>query len=113
TEFLACANGSLHLPTGKLDPATPDFFNLAATDVAYDPSAPEPTLWLKFLHDLWDDDEQSKQALQEFFGYLLTPDTSQPKIGLIVGPPRAGKGVIARVLTGVLGPSSVAGPQLV
>src|SRR5262249_55407840 len=92
TEFLACANGLLHFPTGRLQSATPHFFNLAATDVTYDPSAPPPTLWLEFLRELWDDDEQSKQTLQELFGYALTPDTSQHKMGLIVGPPRAGKG---------------------
>jgi putative DNA primase/helicase len=43
---------------------------------------------------------------------MLSPDTSQQKLLLIVGPKRSGKGTIARVLTGLLGQDSVAAPTL-
>ncbi len=36
-EILACVNGLLHLPTRKLLPHTPSFFNYNALDFAYDP----------------------------------------------------------------------------
>ncbi len=111
-EFLAVSNGLLHLASGDLHPATPAYFGLNASGVAYDPDAPEPTKWLKFLGQVWPDDPQSIEALQDLFGYLLSPDTSQQKIGLIVGPKRSGKGTIARVLTALLGQSSVAQPTL-
>jgi len=42
----------------------------------------------------------------------LSPDTSQQKIGAIIGPKRSGKGTIARVLTKILGAHSVAGPTM-
>ena len=45
-------------------------------------------------------------------GYILGGDTSQQKIPLFVGPKRAGKGTIARVLTGLLGAHNVAAPTL-
>ena len=36
-------------------------------------------------------------TLQEIFGYLLTSNTSQQKIFLIIGPPRSGKGTMVRI----------------
>ena len=50
--------------------------------------------------------------LQEWVGYLLTQDTRQHKILLIVGPPRSGKGTIGRVLRELLGHENVVGPTL-
>lgn len=111
-EFLPVSNGLLHLATGDLYPATPTYFGLNAADVAYDPGAPEPAEWLKFLNQIWPDDPQSIEVLQDLFGYFLSPDTSQQKIGLIVGPKRSDKGTIARVLTALLGQGSVANPTL-
>ncbi len=46
------------------------------------------------------------------FGYLLTPDTSLQKMFMLQGPPRCGKGTIARVLRALLSPGAVAHPTL-
>ncbi len=111
-DLLPCANGLLHLPTRKLIPTTADFFNRTALDLAYDPDASEPECWLKFLAELWRDDPDCVNALQEFIGLLLTPDTRFQKILMIVGPKRSGKGTIARVLVNLLGVANVAAPTL-
>lgn len=111
-EIVACANGMLHLPSRSLIAPTPRFFNMAAVPFAYNPQAPAPGQWLRFLATVWPDDPEAIATLQELFGYLLTPDTSQQKIFLIVGPKRSGKGTIARVLTEMLGAENVAGPTL-
>ncbi|MBN8935742.1 MAG: hypothetical protein J0I13_05440 [Rhizobiales bacterium] len=111
-EFLALKNGLLHLPSRDLYPPTPTHFGLNSAAVDYDPKAPEPAEWLRFLGQIWGDDRQSIETLQDLFGYLLSPDTSQQKIALIVGPKRSGKGTIAGVLTGLLGHNSVAAPTL-
>ena len=59
-EIMPCKNGLLHLPSETLYPATPNFFGLNALPFSYDPKAPEPAQWLKFLQeDLWPGDEQS------------------------------------------------------
>jgi putative DNA primase/helicase len=50
--------------------------------------------------------------LQEWMGYCLTHETRLQKILLLVGPPRAGKGTIARVLTSLIGTANVCGPTL-
>jgi putative DNA primase/helicase len=111
-EFLACANGLLHLPSGELYPPTADYFNISASDVRFDEDAPPPKLWLQFLDQIFDDDEEAKTLLQDFFGYVLSPDTSQQKILLAIGPRRCGKGTIARILTALLGKASVGGPTM-
>jgi putative DNA primase/helicase len=78
----------------------------------YEPTAPEPVRWLQFLNQLWPDDPESINALQEFFGYVLSGRTDLHKIMLLIGPTRSGKGTIARVLAALLGKGNVAGSTL-
>jgi putative DNA primase/helicase len=111
-EFLACANGLLHLPTGELYVATPDFFNTSASTVVFDPVAPQPKQWLTFLDQIFGDDKEAIELLQDWLGYLLSADTSQQKIMLMKGPKRCGKGTIGRVLTAMLGKDSVGAPTV-
>ncbi|MBA4159259.1 MAG: toprim domain-containing protein, partial [Gemmatimonadetes bacterium] len=108
------ANGLLDVQTRQFFDHTPRFFVHHALPFAYDPAwpPPRPEAWLAFLHQLWPDDPESIATLQELFGYLLTHDTRQQKCFLLVGPPRSGKGTIARVLTGLLGSSNVCAPTL-
>lgn len=110
--MLPLANGLLHLPTGELYPQTPNYFGLTASDVAFDPDAPEPRHWLAFLDDLFGMDGEAIATLQDWCGYTLAPDTSQQKILFVVGPRRSGKSTIARVLTALLGRDNVANPTL-
>ncbi|MCC6678172.1 MAG: bifunctional DNA primase/polymerase [Phycisphaerales bacterium] len=109
-EVLPCRTGSLHVPTGTLLSATPLLFTVNALDFDYDPQAPAPVEWLKFLGELWGDDHESIQLIQEWFGYSLIADTSQQKMLLLVGPKRSGKGTIGRVLRSVVGEANVVGP---
>jgi putative DNA primase/helicase len=101
---------NLHIPAGRVFPATPSLFNTNSLEFDYDPGAAVPEKWLRFLAELWDGDAQSVQLLQEWFGYCLTADTSQQKMLLLLGPRRCGKGTIGRVLTRLVGAGNVAGP---
>ena len=111
-DIMTCSNGLLNLQTLSLLPHTPQFFGISAVGFEFDPSAPEPKNWMKFLDDLFEGDAESREFLQELFGYLLTYDTSLQKIFLIIGPKRSGKGTIARILRALLGNDNVAGPTL-
>ncbi|MCX7049971.1 MAG: phage/plasmid primase, P4 family, partial [Candidatus Sumerlaeota bacterium] len=111
-DLVACHNGLLHLPTLTLHEPTPVFFNQTSVDCDFDPGAAFPSAWIAFLTDLWGSDEESISLLQEWFGYLISPDTSQHKIGVIIGPPRSGKGTLARVARSILGERSTCGPTL-
>lgn len=117
-ECLATRNRVIHLPSfiDKKEPfaiaATPAFLSVTATEFDLDVHAPKPTRWHEFLESIWQDDQQSRDTLQEIFGYLLTADSRQQKIFLIIGPPRSGKGTIARILRQLVGDGNVAGPTL-
>jgi putative DNA primase/helicase len=111
-EIIACRNGLMHWPRRWLMKHTPELLTFNALDFDYDPNAPEPREWLKFLHLVWPDDPKGIATLQEIFGYFVSGDTRQQKAFLIVGPKRAGKGTIARVLGALLGSDNVAGPTL-
>ena len=78
----------------------------------YDAQAPAPKLWLRFLEQLWPDDKAAKWTLRRMFGLLLTGDTSYQKIFVIIGPKRAGKGVIGRILRALLGEDNVVNPTM-
>ena len=88
---------------------TPLFFSRNALDYDFDFDAPAPTAWLDF-QAIWPKDKASIDALQEWFGYCLLPDTRQQKILMIVGPKRCGKGTVGRVLGRVIGEANVCGP---
>ena len=109
-EILACRSSLLHLPTMRHMEPTPTFLSFNALDYDPDPEAAEPELWFEFLDQVFGDDEEAKELLQDWFGYCLTGDTSQQKMLLMVGPKRSGKGTIARVLTRLVGPGNVCGP---
>jgi putative DNA primase/helicase len=114
SEFLTCRNGLLHLPTYLADspdplvPPSPAFFSPAASEVSFDPAAPRPDRWHRFLAELWPDDPAAVDLLQEWAGYCLTSDTKFQKILLALGPTRAGKSTVARVLTELVGRPNVA-----
>jgi putative DNA primase/helicase len=112
TDCTLCANGILHIPTGRLLPPTPTFFSVNALTFAFDADAPEPIQWLRFLDTLWPDDPQPIALLQEWFGYQLTPDTRYQKMLVIIGPMRSGKGTIVRILQRLLGVTNVCSPTL-
>jgi putative DNA primase/helicase len=103
-EFFVAANGLLHLKSGELFDPTPNYFGcVAASAVAFDLDAPPPSKWLKFLAGVFNNDKEAINTLHEWMGLLLTADTSFQKILLMVGPPRSGKGTIARVITHLRG----------
>jgi putative DNA primase/helicase len=88
---------------------TPRYFSTRCLPYDFDPMAPQPAQWLAFLHEVWGHEPAAIRTLQEWFGYLLTADTSQQKILMIVGPTRSGKGTIGRVLQALLGPEDSIG----
>ncbi len=104
SDVIAFPNGLLTLtdPRRFLEP-TRRFFNINRVGFPYDPDAPEPSNWIRFLADVWPEDVDAIELLQEFMGLTLTADTSHQKILLVLGPPRSGKGTINRVIQALVG----------
>jgi P4 family phage/plasmid primase-like protien len=116
-EVMVTRSQLIHIPSLGTEacsaiPASPLFFSRTALDFDFDPNAAKPQLWLDFLKQLWGDDTESIRALREWFGYMLTCDTRMQKILLLIGPPRCGKGTIARILRALIGEENVCGPKL-
>lgn len=109
-ELLPCKSLNLHIPTGRVMAPTPALFNINALDFDYQPDPEPPERWIKFLEQLFEDDLESVQLLQEWMGYCLTGDTSQQKMLLLVGPRRSGKGTIGRIMRQLVGDGNVVGP---
>lgn len=91
---------------------TPDYFSTNCLPFNFDPDAGDPLEWLRFLNDLWPNDPESIQCLQEWMGLLLVPDTRHQKILMMVGPRRSGKGTIASVIQALVGEANAAAPTL-
>ncbi|MFE9168243.1 phage/plasmid primase, P4 family [Streptomyces kebangsaanensis] len=106
--IVACRNGLLRIRDRALLPHGPGFFNLVSVPYAYDPHTTAPT-WERFLWQIWPNDPDAVNALQEWFGYVLSGRTDQQKILLIKGTSRSGKGTIARVLKELVGRDNLAG----
>ena len=104
-------NGVLNLDALTLTPKTPQLFATTRSDASYDPSVTSPR-WLAFLAQIFDGDAESIRLLRQWSGYLISGDTSRQKMMMLFGPPRSGKGTIAKVLTALLGRGSVANPTL-
>jgi len=109
-EIVALRNGLLHVPSGELLPATPRFFTRNALDIDFAADSPPAVEWLRFVEQVFPD-PAAAALLQDWFGYLLLPDTSLQKIMLLVGPTRSGKGVIQHVITALVGAGNVCAPS--
>jgi putative DNA primase/helicase len=110
--LIPVANGLLNRDTRELRPHSPDCFNTWALPYAYNPDASPPRHLLKFLNEIFPGDQQSIDRLQEWTGYLVSGDTRFQKIGLLVGPPRAGKGTIMGLWEHLLGEVNCVSPTL-
>ena len=100
------------LPNAPVAPAYADVLRASFGPVCFRPWRGACGALQAFLRDLWSDYKEAIGTLQELFGYLVSGDTRQQKMFLIVGPKRSGKGTIARVARAMLGAHNVAGPTL-
>jgi putative DNA primase/helicase len=110
--IVSTANGLLDVARRRLMPHTPEYFNQTSVPFDYDSNAKKPARWLEFVKELWPNESDAINVLGEWFGYVISGRTDLHKILLMVGPTRAGKGVIARVLGDLIGKKNVSGPTL-
>ena len=92
------ANGTYRLDKGFLPEKQLCRYRLP---VNYNPEAPTPEKWLKFLSELLY--EEDIPTLQEYLGYCLIPCTLGQKMLLITGKGGEGKSRIGVVMKAILG----------
>ncbi len=108
-KVLAAANGVV--VNRELESHRPDRFNLFSLPFDYSPEAGAP-MWEQFLESVLPGDQQAKDFLAEWFGYVLSGRTDQQKMAALIGEKRSGKGTIARVLSALVGKANVTGLSL-
>lgn len=109
--LLLFQNGVLDTCTGQMTPHTPDLFCTNVLPYDFDPAATAPQ-WVAWLNSIFDGDQERISLLQEWMGYMLVRSYRYQKIMLFLGPPRAGKGVIGRMLKAVVGNGNYQGISL-
>jgi putative DNA primase/helicase len=111
-DLISVENGLLDIATGERIDATPLFFNRTSLPIVYDPNAPQPELWIKFLREVTAKRVPLMALLQEIFGYIVSGDTSQQVVPHFWGVTRGGKGTTLRVLNELVGTDNVCSPSL-
>ena len=113
--LISFTNGTLRLDkasgTKTLRPNAPTDFLLSSLPFDYDPEVGDPETWLDFLDSL-EVDTDVIDLLQEWFGYVISGDTSMHKFLYLYGATRAGKSTITRVLRRLVGPSNATSPDV-
>ena len=99
-DLILFRNGMLNLASGELLPHRGQLFATSLPKYDYDAEATCP-LWREKLGEWLD--SSFHPTLQEFCGYLLTPDTRFEAILAMVGASRGGKGTITRIQEGLVG----------
>lgn len=102
SEMINLKNGMLSPWNGELEPHDPLFYSTNRLPYIYDASA-KCDLWIKTLMEIFENDKDKINILQEFFGYCLTRDTKQHKALLLLGESRSGKSTILQTLRYVVG----------
>ncbi len=105
-------NGILHLLTGDFYRPLPTLITFNAVGFDYEPAAPAPVAWLRFLGQVFAGEADQTALLQEFMGYCLMQTAPYHKMLLLVGLPRSGKGTILKVVRALLPPNSSISPKL-
>ena len=100
TDRIHMANGIYHLDGIFTEEKT---YCNNRLKVAYNPDAPQPEQWLKFLDDLLVPEDIP--TLQEYLGYCLIPSTKGQKMLMLIGKGGEGKSRIGLVMRSILGDS--------
>lgn len=111
SDYVSLENGLFNWRTRELIPHAPELFTTYTLPYSYDAGAQAP-VWDAFLGQVFAHDERAGLLLQEYAGYVISGRTDLHKGLMIIGPRRAGKGTILRVLTLLLGAHNVATPTL-
>ena len=100
--LLGCKNGVIDLAKGILLPSDPKHLITKVVNASYipDPTCPH---WTKFLFDIFEQDEETIEAVQRLVGYTLIGEVREELIVICFGFGANGKSVFSNVINNVLG----------
>ncbi len=101
--LLGTCDGTIDLKSGSLIPAQRDHLITKLTACGPAELGSSPALWLKFLHRVFDGDQEVIDFMQRAAGYALTGLTNEHKLLFLHGGGRNGKSVFLDTLRWLLG----------
>ena len=106
TEFINLRNGMFSTKTRELVSHDKDFYSTIQLNVTYDPEA-KCLKWEQFLLEIFDEDVELFDLVQEFIGYSLIPDTRFEKALLLLGEGANGKSTLIKVWEELVGRENI------
>lgn len=96
-------NGTITINNNEFSFSSNKEFSTNRLNVNYYECSDKPTLWLKYLHTLFND--KDVEILQEYIGYCLVPNLLGQKALFIIGKGGEGKSVLGKIITNIFGTS--------
>lgn len=106
SRFINLKNDLFDLKEYKIVAHTSEFLSTIQLPILYDKNAECPK-FIKFLHEIFEDDKERIKLIQQLFGYCLTSSTKAQKAFILQGSGANGKSVLLSVLTALVGKENV------
>ena len=100
--YLNLRNGLYKLGEGKLSAHTPDIFTTNLLPYDYDPKA-SCTRFIQFLNEIFLDDQEKINFIQEAVGYAFHQALPTPAIFFLLGEGSNGKSLFINIITKLVG----------
>ena len=100
--ILPVCNGTIDLTSGKSRPHNKEDYNTKIVDIDFDPDAKCP-MWLAFLDQMMNHNQELIDFLQKAVGYSLTGSTREQCIFILYGVGSNGKSTFLEVVSKVVG----------
>ena len=100
--YLNLRNGLYKLGEGKLSAHTPDIFTTNLLPYDYDPNA-SCTRFIQFLNEIFLDDQEKINFIQEAVGYAFHQALPTPAIFFLLGEGSNGKSLFINIVTKLVG----------
>ncbi len=97
--LLPCLNGVINLKNGELIPGNQHQFVRNVCPVNFNVNAPEPPLFLKFLNEIFNYDQNLIAFVKRVFGHALIGAQIEHNFIILVGPGRNGKDTLVKVIS--------------
>jgi len=105
-KLINLSNGMLDLQNGKLVPHKKEYYSKIQIPIEFNPTA-ECTRFMQFLEEIFQDDLEKIDALQDFSGYCLYPEIFIHEALFLIGSGANGKSVCINIIRKVIGRENV------
>lgn len=111
SKMINLLNGMIDLESYRIIAHSPDYYSTVQIPMIYGEEAQCPK-FLKFLHEIFEDDAERISLIQELMGYILTSETKVHKAFFFHGEGANGKSVLLEIISMLAGRQNVSNLSL-